>query len=95
MNKTELLAAIFKGLPDDIDLSRKTLEAILRTMFDEITQTLHIGHPVSLPGFGTFKVKSMPARDGRNPKTGEPVRIDARRKATFVSSKSLKESLND
>ena len=37
MNKTELLAVIFKELPDDMDLSRKTLEAILRTMFDEIT----------------------------------------------------------
>ena len=95
MNKTELLAAIFKGLPDDIDLSRKTLEAILRTMFDEITQTLHIGHPVSLPGFGTFKVKSMPARKGRNPNTGEAIDIPARRKITFTPAKALKEKLNE
>jgi len=95
MNKTELLSAIFKGLPDGIDLSRKTLDAILRSMFDQITQTLHIGHPVSLPGFGTFKVKSMPARQGRNPKTGDPIEIAAHRKVTFTPAKSLKEKLND
>jgi len=95
MNKTELLSAIFKGLPDGINLSRKTLDAILQTMFHQITQTLHIGHPVSLPGFGTFKVKSMPARKGRNPKTGRLIDIAAHRKITFTSAKALKEKLNE
>jgi len=95
MNKTELLSAIFKGLPDGIDLPRKTLETIIRVMHDQIIKTLRIGHSVSLPGFGTFKVKSMPARKGRNPNTGEPIEIAAHRKVTFTSAKALKEKLNE
>jgi len=95
MNKTELLAAIFKGLPDGIDLPRKTLETIIRVMHDQMIKTLKIGHPVFLPGFGTFKIKAMPARKGRNPRTGEPIEIKAHRKVTFAAAKALKETLNE
>jgi DNA-binding protein HU-beta len=95
MNKKELLTNIFKGLPDNIDVTRQKVESIVDVMFEQMRSQLKIGHPVKLPGIGILKVKSMPARDGRNPKTGEPVRIDARRKATFVSSKSLKEAINE
>ena len=95
MNKTELLAAIFKGMPDGIDLPRKTLETIIRVMHDQMIKTLKIGHPVVLPGFGTFKIKSMPARKGHNPRTGESIEIKAHRKVTFTPSKALKETLNE
>jgi len=95
MNKKELLTAIFKGLPDNVDISKQALESIIEVMFAQMQEQLKMGHPVKLPRLGILKVKSMPERQGRNPNTGEPMRIAARRKVNFVISKPLKELLND
>lgn len=52
------------------------------------------GDEVSLTGFGKFKVKDSPAREGRNPATGEAIQIAASRKLTFVPAKAVKDALN-
>lgn len=52
------------------------------------------GEEVSLTGFGKFKVKDVPARDGRNPATGETIKIAASRKLAFVPAKAVKDTLN-
>ena len=94
MNKVELLDSIFKGLSDEMDVSRQTLKTIIEVLFDQIKKTLDMGHPARLSGLGTLTVKSVPAREGRNPGTGETVQIPAKRKVTFKPSKPLKEFLN-
>lgn len=82
-------------MPDNVEISRQALESIIEVMFSQMQSQLKMGHPVKLPGLGTLKVKSMPERGGRNPKTGEPMRIAARRKVNFVASKLLKELMNE
>ncbi|MBB4088082.1 DNA-binding protein HU-beta [Sphingomonas carotinifaciens] len=52
------------------------------------------GDEVSLSGFGKFKIKDSPAREGRNPATGETIQIAAARKLTFVPAKAVKDALN-
>jgi DNA-binding protein HU-beta len=95
VNQTELLASIFKGLPNHIELSRQSLKTIVSVIFEQIGESLIIGQPVSVPGFGIFKVKEVAARQGRNPSTGEPLEIAAHRKVTFTPAKSFKEKIND
>jgi DNA-binding protein HU-beta len=95
MNQTEFLACIFKGLPNNVELSRQSLKTIVNVIFEQISESLKIGSPVSIPGFGMFKVKEMAARQGRNPSTGEPMEIAAHRKVTFTPAKSFKEKIND
>jgi DNA-binding protein HU-beta len=67
----------------------KTLTAIMET----IEETLVQGDNVSLIGFGTFYVKSRAARDGRNPQTGAPIRIPAKKVPGFRPGKGLKEAV--
>lgn len=52
------------------------------------------GAETNVPGFGKFKVKETPAREGRNPGTGETIKIAASRKLTFASAKAVKDALN-
>ena len=95
MNKTELLAAIFKGMPDGVDLPRKTLETIIRVMQDQMIKTLKIGHPVNLPGFGTFKTKCIPSRKYCNPRKCKSIQIKTHKEVIFTPAKALKETLNE
>lgn len=59
-----------------------------------ITKSLKKGEPVTLIGFGTFKVSKRAARNGRNPQTGAPLKIAARKAAVFTAGKALKEAVN-
>ncbi len=63
-------------------------------IFDEIEQSLINGEEVKITGFGTFKILSKSARIGRNPKTGVPAVISARKVATFHPSEDFKKSVN-
>ncbi len=63
-------------------------------VFAAITEAAAKGEEVSVPGFGKFKVKDSPARDGRNPATGEPMKIAASRKLGFTVAKAVKDKLN-
>lgn len=69
-------------------------KALVDSVIKAITDAAVAGEEISLPGFGKFKVKATPARDGRNPSTGETIKIAAANKMTFTPAKALKDSLN-
>lgn len=91
MIKSELVAIIAERHPH---LMHKDAERIVATIFDEIAQALVRGDRVELRGFGAFSVKPRPARVGRNPRTGEPVEVEAKRVPYFKTGKDLRERLN-
>jgi len=70
--------------------ARKYVDAVFAAIGDAAAK----GEEVSLNGFGKFKVKDSPARDGRNPATGEPMKIAASKKLAFAPAKAVKGRLN-
>ena len=87
MTKSELIAQLAMENPH---LRQQDVEAIVATIFEEITAALSRGDRVELRGFGAFSVKRRDPRQGRNPRTGELIPIEARRVATFHASHKLK-----
>ena len=75
MNKTQLVDAI----AEKADLSKAQAKAALEEVLAGITESLKDGEPVQLIGFGTFKVNHRAARTGRNPQTGEAIKIKAKK----------------
>ena len=69
-------------------------KAIVESVFAAITAASTSGNETSIAGFGKFKVKETPARDGRNPATGATVKIAAAKKLAFTPAKALKDTLN-
>lgn len=90
MNKTELIDAI----ATTADLPKTKAQAALEATIAAIRGTLKKGEEVRLVGFGTFKVASRAATTGRNPRTGEPIKIAASKRPTFKAGKELKEAVN-
>ena len=90
MNKTDLINVVAA----EANISKKDAEAAINATFAAITNALKDGDKVQLIGFGTFEVKSAAAREGRNPKTGEVIKIAAAKKPAFSASKVLKEQVN-
>lgn len=90
MNKTELVAAI----AEKAELSKKDAEAALKAFAEAVEQELVQGGKVQLVGFGTFEVSERPARQGRNPKTGEAMEIAAAKAPKFKAGKALKDAVN-
>lgn len=89
MNKTDLIDAIAAKTGVTKKVAKETLEATIET----ITKSLKKGNPVQLIGFGTFKVNHRKARTGRNPRTGEVIKIKASKVPAFVSGKALKDAV--
>lgn len=89
MNKAELIDAISASA----SLTKKDAKAALEATLDIIGDSLKRGDTVQLIGFGTFKVNSRKARTGRNPKTGEEIKIPATNAPAFVAGKALKDLL--
>jgi nucleoid DNA-binding protein len=85
MNKADLVEAVAKNTA-----TKKEAQAAVETVFDAIRASLKKKDPVTISGFGTFKVKETKARAGRNPKTGETIQIPAKKKVAFRASKDLK-----
>lgn len=75
-------------------LTKAQGKALVDGVFKAITDAAVSGEEISLPGFGKFKVKASPERDGRNPSTGATIKIAASNKLTFVPAKALKDILN-
>jgi integration host factor subunit beta len=75
-------------------LTMRDVEAIVSTIFDEITAALASGRRVELRGFGAFSTRARDARTGRNPRTGASVKVDAKRVPYFKPGKELRERLN-
>ena len=90
MNKQELVIALAKKA----DLTRKNADAALNALTTIIADELTAGESVSLIGFGTFGVKAREAREGRNPRTGETVKIAASKAPYFKAGKALKDKVN-
>ena len=79
---------------DNPDLKADEVEQVVDIFFDEITNRLVDGGRVELRGFGVFSVRGRNARSGRNPRTGEKVRVEAKNVPFFKAGKKLKDRLN-
>ena len=90
MNKTELVAARAK----ETNLSKKDVEAVLKSFIDVVSEELKKGEKVQLVGFGTFEVSERAAREGRNPRTGETMKIESSKAPKFKAGKALKDMVN-
>jgi len=90
MNKTELINVVAANA----ELDKKTAEAAVNAAIEAISVALKEGDKVQLLGFGTFEVKDVAAREGRNPRTGETITIEAGKKPAFTASKVLKDLVN-
>jgi DNA-binding protein HU-beta len=89
MNRRELVLAI----AERSELDRKTVDAVLAEFTQVVTETVAKGDPVSLPGFCKFARVDTKARMGRNPATGEPIKIPAKRKARITPLKAFKDAV--
>lgn len=87
-------ADLAEKLAADHDLPKSKVKAVLDAAFTASGEVISGGEEVSLFGFGKFKATDRPAREGRNPATGQPVQIAASRKAAFTPAKQLKEKMN-
>ena len=90
MNKTELIAAV----AEQAELSKKDSEKALKAFVDVVTDELVKGEKIQLVGFGTFEVSERPEREGRNPRTGETMKIAASKAPKFKAGKALKDMIN-
>jgi DNA-binding protein HU-beta len=85
MNKAELVAKI----AEDAGLSKSQANGALDSFTNAVTKALKAGDKVTLVGFGTFSISKRAARKGRNPQTGEAIKIKAKKVARFKAGKEL------
>ena len=91
MTKSGLIEEVARLTPH---ISKKDTEVVVNTIFDSMIDALKKGERIEIRGFGSFQVKVRDAREGRNPKTGEPVHIAAKRTPFFKVGKELKEMVD-
>ncbi|CAP52742.1 histone-like protein [Xanthomonas campestris pv. campestris] len=90
MNKTELI----DGVAAAADISKAEAGRAVDAVVSEITKALKKGDAVTLVGFGTFQVRERAERTGRNPKTGDSIKIAASKNPAFKAGKALKDAVN-
>ncbi len=90
MNKNELVAFVASAADIDKTKAAKAADAV----FDAITETLKKGEELRMTGFGTFAVSKRAASEGRNPRTGEKIKIAASNVVKFKPGKGLKDEVN-
>jgi DNA-binding protein HU-beta len=90
MNKSEFIDRV----ADLADMSKTDAATAVDAVFDAITEALKKGDDVRLVGFGSFSAAKRKARDGRNPRTGETIKIPASIQPKFSAGKGLKDALN-
>ena len=90
MNKTELIAAV----AEKAGTSKEYTEAVLNAFTSTIVDTVAGGDDVQLIGFGTFTIAERAAREGRNPQTGETMKIAASKAPKFKAGKAFKDAVN-
>jgi integration host factor subunit beta len=88
-----------RGIIDELlarhqNFSHRQAETIVNAMFDAMSNVLMGGRRIEIRGFGSFGVKERRARQGRNPKTGQPVEVDAKRIPFFRAGKELRNQVN-
>ena len=89
LTKAQLADLLF----DQIGLNKRESKEMVDAFFDLVSQSLVEGDDVKLSGFGNFQIRTKAPRPGRNPRTGEPIPIKARRVVTFHASHKLKEQI--
>ena len=89
MTKAELVAK----LAEAGGVSRKQADDLLSALIDNVVKTVKKGESLKIPGLGIFRLRKMKARLGRNPQTGEPIKIPARKKVGFTVAKTFKEAV--
>ena len=90
MNNSDLAETIAASA----DVSKADARKIVDAVFVAVAEAAAKGEEISLNGFGKFKVKDSPEREGRNPSTGEAMTIKASKKLTFTPAKAVKDKLN-
>jgi DNA-binding protein HU-beta len=90
MNKKELVSAMASKTDSSVAAADRAVNALIEIISD----TLKKGNSLMLPGFGTFEVRERAARSGRNPKTGEELKISASKVAAFKPGAALKAAVN-
>ncbi len=93
-NSTVTKADIVEKVYETIGFSKKEASELVELVFEELKKTLQNGEKVKISGFGNFVVRGKSERVGRNPQTGEQIKISARRVLTFRPSQVLKAMLN-
>lgn len=90
MNKAELVDAMAK----ETNLTKKDVESVLNSFVNVVSDELAKKEKVQLVGFGTFETRERAARTGRNPQTGEEIKIEAATTPAFKAGKALKDKVN-
>lgn len=90
MNRVGLIAAV----ADQAQLTQKDAKKAVEAVFSTISDSLTKGDKVRIIGFGTFEVRDRKGREGRNPRTNEPIQIEASKTPAFKAGKQLKDLVN-
>ena len=90
MNKNDLI----ESMSEEFEVTRSYARDLVDRVFEKMTEAANQGEEVAIHGFGRFKVVERSARKGRNPQTGEAVKIAARKVLKFEPAKAMKEGLN-
>lgn len=91
MNKTEMISAIANKIDG---ATKKDIAVVVDEVFDTIKSTLASGEKISITGFGSFEVTERAARECKNPRTGEPVHVEASKAPKFKAGKAFKDAVN-
>ena len=91
MNKTEFIAAI----AEEAGLSKTDAAKAVKAFTDVVVEEMKKGEKIQLVGFGTFEVSMRAEREGRNPQTGETMKIAACKAPKFKAGKALKDAINE
>ena len=89
MTKSQLVSK----LADSGGMGRKQVDDLMNNLVDTIVKSVKKGENVKIPGLGIFRLRKMKARMGRNPQTGEAIKIPARKKVGFSVAKTFKETV--
>ncbi len=89
MTKSDLIDVVAKK----VDLTNKAAREAVAAVFGAISDALKRGEKVIVTGFGTFSIRNRAARTGRNPQTGSPIKIPARKTPGFTAGKALKKTV--
>ena len=90
MNKTELIAKV----AEEANMTKKDTERFVNSFIKVVEDALTQGDTVAILGFGTFLARERPAREGRNPRTGEPLQIPASKVPVFRPGRNLRDSVS-
>jgi DNA-binding protein HU-beta len=92
MNKNDFISTIQEKVGGT--LTKKDIAAVVDAYSDVVADTLKSGNKIQLIGFGTFEARKRAAREGKNPQTGEPLKIAAATVPAFKAGKALKDAVN-